>query len=50
MEICPAAPNAIQLLRQFINGERSALHVLAAGGTLVLALLWTVLLISAVWG
>jgi hypothetical protein len=50
MEICPDAPNAVQLLRQFIDGDRSPIHVLAVGGTLILALLWTVLLISAVSG
>ena len=51
MEICPDAPGATELLRQFIDGHRSAVHVLAAGGTLVLALLWAVAMASLIiWG
>jgi hypothetical protein len=50
MEICPDAPGAIELLRQYIHGDRSSVHVLAIGGMLVLALLWAVATISLVGG
>jgi hypothetical protein len=40
MERCPDAPNALELLRQYIDGERSATHVLAVGGMVILTLLW----------
>ena len=41
MEICPAAPGAIELLRQYINGDRTPMHLLAVGGIVTLAVLWT---------
>jgi len=46
MEICPAAPAALELLRQYGHGERTPLHLLAVGGIVTLAVLWTVALIS----
>ena len=51
MEICPDAPNALELLRQYVDGDRSAVHVLAVGGTVVLAVLWAFAITMAfVWG
>jgi hypothetical protein len=51
MEICPDAPNAIELLRQYAAGDRSAVHVLAVGGTALLALVWAFAITMAiVWG
>ena len=47
MEICPAAPGAIELLRQYSHGDRTPAHVLAVGGIVTLAVLWTVAVISA---
>ena len=46
MEICPAAPDAIELVRQYIEGERTPMHLLAVGGITTLAVLCTVALIS----
>lgn len=42
MEICPAAPGAIELMRQFSHGERTPIHLLAVVGIATLAVLWTV--------
>jgi hypothetical protein len=51
MEICPDAPGAMELVRQFIDGDRSAVHVLAVGGTVILALLWAfAITMGLVWG
>jgi hypothetical protein len=51
MEICPDAPNALQLLRQYVDGDRSAIHLLAVAGTVVLALVWAFAITMAfVWG
>ena len=47
MEICPAAPGALELLRQYGHGERTPLHLLAVAGIVTLAMLWAVALISA---
>jgi hypothetical protein len=47
MEICPAAPGAIELLRQYHHGHRSPMHLMAVSGIATLALLWIVLLITA---
>jgi hypothetical protein len=47
MEICPDAPNALELLRQFIHGDRSVMHVLAVSGTALLALLWALAITMA---
>lgn len=46
MEICPAAPGAIELLRQYSHGDRTPVHMLAVGGIATLAVLWTVAMIS----
>ena len=46
MEICPAAPGAIELVRQYIHGYRTPMHLLAVGGIVTLAVLWTVAVIS----
>jgi hypothetical protein len=47
MEICPDAPGAIELLRQYSHGDRTPVHVLAVGGIVTLAVVWTVALITA---
>jgi hypothetical protein len=51
MEICSEAPNAIELLRQYIDGERSAAHLLAVGGMVILTVLWAfAITMGVVWG
>ena len=51
MEICSEAPNAVELLRQYIHGERSATHVLAVGGMVILTVLWAfAITMGLVWG
>ena len=47
MEICPAAPGAVELVRQYIHGGRTPMHLLAVGGIVTLAILWMVLVIVA---
>ena len=50
MEVCPAAPGAMELVRQYGEGERTLMHLVAAGGIVTLAVLWalaTVAMIAA---
>ena len=48
MEICPAAPGAIELLRQYIDGDRTPMHLLAVGGIVTLTVLWTLATVALI--
>jgi hypothetical protein len=51
MEICPEAPSAMKLVHQYIDGDRSATHVLAVGGMVILTVLWAfAVTMGFVWG
>ena len=48
MEICPAAPGALELLRQYGEGERTPMHLLAVGGIVTLAVLWALATVAVI--